>query len=249
MEKKFRKYERIPHLAEDKSILDESVEVYEKIDGGNVQVRKIEGRVLCGSRANYLTREEFFTQEWFKKFQKWALGNYGFYNLSENLIVYGEWTAKHTLDYKPEFTDRFFLLDVFDENKNKFVSYNNSKENLKKLGIEDIIYLRTLFKGMTDIEKVEGMIYDSDYRDDEREGLVIKDYKNQRFAKLWASSVKQKNEISPRDLWKTYFSLIEEGKKVNKAALTEEMQLDLTRSGREISLDKIKELIEQFYPY
>ena len=188
----FVKYQRIPHFDEVPRILDNPVEVYEKIDGGNVQVRKIDGRILCGSRAHFLTKEKLFNQQWFKDFQKWALGNSGFYNLPDNLIVYGEWTARHTLSYKPEFTDRFFMIDVLDLNPNLFVPYSDSKQILSDLGIDDLIYLKTLSKGKISREQLVKLLGESEYRYGDREGLVLKNYDSQEFAKLWTSSVRKK---------------------------------------------------------
>ena len=47
---KYVKYKRIPHLEEIPHILDNPVKVYEKIDGGNCQIRKIEGRNMVKIR-------------------------------------------------------------------------------------------------------------------------------------------------------------------------------------------------------
>ena len=119
----FIKYPRIPHLVEIPRLLNHPVEVYEKLDGGNVQVRKINGRVVCGCRAHYLGNPKYFRQEWFKDFQKWTFSNYSFYEIPENVIIYGEWLSRHTLDYKSEFTNRFFLIDLLDFDEGAFIEY------------------------------------------------------------------------------------------------------------------------------
>ncbi len=246
-ENRFVKYKRIPHLEEIPHILDNPVKVYEKIDGGNCQIRKINYRVLCGTRAHFLTREEFFTEDWFKDFQKWALKDYRFYNLPENLIIYGEWTSKHTLDYKPEFTNKFFLLDVFDLETHGFIPYNEGKERLLDLNIEGPLYLPTIFSGKTDIEQLKKMLEHSEYKNGDKEGLVIKNYNMQEFAKLWTSSIKRKGIVTQSDVQNVFLSLKDEGKSVNRKILLRQLESDLRRSKRNVPAKEIERVVEQFY--
>lgn len=243
----FVKYGRIPHLEEVPHILDNSVRVYEKIDGGNCQVRKIEGRVICGSKANFLTREEFFSQDWFKDFNRWVLKDYRFYNLPENFIVYGEWTSSHTLNYYPNFTNKFFFLDVFDLDSNRFLSYNEGKNILLGLKIEGPLYLKTLFHGKTNMGELKRMVEGSEYREGDKEGLVIKNYNLQEFAKLWTSSIKRKGIVTPSDVKNIFFGLKDEGRLVNQRELVRELQSDLRKSRRDVSLKEIEMAVEKFY--
>jgi len=84
----FIKYGRIPHIMEVPELLDNNVEVYEKLDGGNSQVRIFKNRILAGNRSKFLTdKDRRFS--WFQDFKKEAMSNYSLYYLSENLIVYG----------------------------------------------------------------------------------------------------------------------------------------------------------------
>jgi ATP-dependent RNA circularization protein (DNA/RNA ligase family) len=246
---KFVKYKRIPHLDEIPHILDNSVKVYEKIDGGNVQIRKINGRIFSGSRAHFLAREKSFTQDWFKDFQRWVLKDYRFYNIPENLIIYGEWSSKHTLDYNLEFTNRFFLIDIFDLDKNKFLFYSEGRDKLLNLKIEGPLYLRTLFSGKTDIEKLKEIIEKSDYRGGNMEGVVIKDYNLQEFAKLWTSSIKRKGVVTQLDVKSIYSSLKDGGEIITKEKLLRELKSDLRKSGRDVPIDKIEKTVEEFYMF
>ncbi len=187
----FIKYPEIPHLAEALDILDGKVQVFEKIDGGNCQVRMSNGRLFCGSRANFLKRKEFFRFDWFKDFNRWAMSNPSLRSLSENLIVYGEFAAYHTLTYLPEFTNRFFLIDIYDLNSERFLPYGKSRGILEdKLHTEDILFLDSLAKGRVNLDSVNALAMGpSQYSPYEREGVVIKDYRRQKFAKLWRTSV------------------------------------------------------------
>lgn len=243
---RFVKYHRIPHLDEVPRILDIPVEVYEKIDGGNAQVRQIDGRLFCGSRAHFLTREKSFGQAWFRDFQKWALGNYSFYNLVEDLIIYGEWTAKHTLSYKPEFTNKFFMIDVLDLSSQKFIPYENSRQILSDLEIKDLIYLPNLSNGKTNQEKLEKMLNGSEYRYGDKEGLVIKSYDSQEFAKLWTSSVKRKGVITPSDIESIVFTLGDSNVEITRENLIDELERDFRRSNRQVPLSAIKSAVENY---
>lgn len=248
-ESKFIKYKRIPHLDEIPKILNNSVEVYEKIDGGNCQVRKIEGRVLCGSRAHFLEREEFFRQNWFRDFQKWALKDYRFYDLPENLAIYGEWTSHHTLSYKPEFTNKFFMIDVLDLDTNRFIPYNQGKDRLLDLNIESPIYLKTLFSGKINIEQLKKMVEKSDYRKGNMEGIIIKDYNSQKFAKLWTSSVKREETVTQSDVNSIFLSLKDEGVIVTASKLFKQVESDLRKSGRIVSTREIERAVKDYLSF
>ena len=242
----FVKYRKIPHLAEALDLLDNKIEVYEKLDGGNTQIRKYKGRVLCGNRSGFLKNPKYFTQDWFKSFQDWALSNYSFYNLPENLIVYGEWLAKHTLDYYPQFTDNFFLIDVFDLDSKRFIPYENAVELLNDLNVKKVNFLEILAAGRFNFEDLEELICGSKYRNGDKEGIVIKNYPLQRFAKLWASSVKQKT-VTEQDISRIVCSLKDEKKRISVYLVYKELLLDLHRSKfKDIEEEKIKRKVEEY---
>lgn len=243
----FVKYERISHLAEVMSILDNRVCIYEKLDGGNSQVRKHRGRILAGNRSNYLTdnfvRSKFHIPEcrWFGDFLRWASGNRSFYNLPEDKIVFGEWLAKHTLDYRPENMDKFYVIDVLDLQNGKFIPYENASELLKKLGIEDVKFLSPIFKGKIGYAQLEKLVDRSDYRDGKAEGLVIKDYDSQKFAKLWERTLnRKKRTLSYEDVRRTIMTMIESDMAITRENVLQELRTDydnqkIVYSGVELS--------------
>lgn len=243
----FVKYRRIPHISETPQILDKPVEVYEKIDGGNTQIRRIDGRIFCGNRTDFLTKERLFTQEWFRDFQKWALGNYSFYNLPDNLVLFGEWTSRHTLDYNPEFTNKLFMLDILDMDSGRFIPYETAKARVTDLGIEGLIYLAPLFKGEINFKSLMGLIEGSQYRNGNKEGLVIKDYDAQKFAKLWASSVEKKGVVSLSDVENIVHGLRDSGISVDRQVVIRELGLDLERSKREVSSSLVKRIVREYF--
>jgi len=238
----FIKYPQIPHLAEVLEILDsDSLQVFEKLDGGNCQIRMFNGRLFCGTRANFLAREESFRFPWFNDFYKWAMSNRSLYNLTEDLIIYGEFTAPHTLTYYPEFTNKFFLIDVYDIANRRFIPYVKAKNTLEEnLNVEGICFLDVLAEGRLDLETVKGLAKaGSRYSPYGREGVVIKDYEKQRFAKLWRTSVNPTKEGLIEEITKTIISIIntqqirvslEDGLDIPR--LSELIYEELLRSGR-----------------
>ena len=244
---KYVKYPSIPHLMEDPSILDSSnLVIFEKMDGGNVQVRNFSGRTLSGNRANYLTREENFRFDWFKDFNKWAMSNRSLQDLPSNLIVYGEFTAHHNRVYFPEFTNKFFFIDLYDTLSGKFVPSSKAKNTLERhFNLKDIVFLKPLAHGKVSFDAIKKLAQGrSDYSFQEREGVVIKDYATQRFAKLWKTSVDSTPEGILDEIRKTIHSLSTEeaisSSEGHRGNLPLRVYEELRRSGRsEISLAEI----------
>ena len=261
----FVKYPEIPHLNEISEILDsENLQVFEKLDGGNSQVRTIKGRIFTGSRANFLNREEHFHFPWFKDFNRWAKSNYSFYNLPEHLIVYGEFMSPHNLTYKREFTNKFFMIDVYDTSQKQFIPYNPARDMLEQIGIEGVLFLESLKEGKLGMEGTRKLALDeSRYSFYGREGIVIKDYDAQRFAKFWRTSANPTKEGLIDEIKKTVMSLkMTEESVVNPGPENIESYMEyativpdhlslvvyeeLKRSGRkEISLAEITKKVKQ----
>lgn len=256
-EPEFIKYPRIPHLGGNLSILDNPVEVYEKLDGGNTQIRTFQNRILCGSRGHYLKREEQFSCSWFKDFQHWTLSNYSLFSLPKNLIVYGEFLAHHVLDYNPEFVNKFFVIDVFNIDTGKFVPYPLAKEKLIDLGIRDVCYLNTLINGKVGQGEIYELLKHSDYRKGYKEGVVIKKYEQdpQEFAKLWTSLVygwdsepKNAQEVSYNDIKRLVLGINDETRgKIRLDELVAKVIRELQRTNANITCSKkeIEKLISQ----
>ena len=257
----FLKYQEIPHLMADLSILDsDNLQVFEKLDGGNSQVRVFQGNILTGSRANFLTREERFRFDWFRDFNNWAKSNHSFYNLPEDLIVYGEFTSFHTLAYRPEFTNRFFLIDVYDTHDKRFIPYAQARKKLEgSLGIRDVLFLDSLKEGRLSLEELKDLATgESQYSAYGREGIVVKDYNAQRFAKLWRTSANPTKGGLIEEIRKTILSLktsgfYPEGQNIPTDSslesldyLSSQVYEELKRSGREdISLAEIGNTIKK----
>ena len=200
------KYPSIPHLDEIPEILDGPVQVFEKLDGGNCQIGATNGRLRLATRSgDYSMRAH--EHIWFGEFQKWANRFYAALQrdlaapleelLPANLVLFGEWLSPHTIEYRPEATSKFHLIDVYDLRTKRFLPYD---EGTAKATIEGLLPLRaltTLYAGRITMRELEDLLPGSGYRDGDKEGVVVKDYQNQRFAKLVNQefSDKQKSTI------------------------------------------------------
>lgn len=254
---KFIKYPEMPHLAETLDILDsDNLLLFEKMDGGNTQVRIHQGRILTGNRSNFLTREENFRFPWFKDFNNWAKSNTSFYNLPENVIVYGEFTATHSLNYFQRFTNKFFLIDVYNLDEGRFVQYDSAVKDLKKNGINGILFPEVLARGELSLGQAKEIAMgESQYSAYGREGIVIKDYDTQKFAKLWRTSIDKSKSGLTEEIKKTIRSLSASGLLLQNQGLTKGKSIDslaslvlfeLQRSGRiDKSLAEITDTIRK----
>ena len=91
------KYPSIPYLEANLDILQQPVSVFEKLDGGNCQVRKLNGRVIAGSRSHFLEGENVNRISWFKSFVRWVNSVPELYKLDERYALNGEWLAFHKI--------------------------------------------------------------------------------------------------------------------------------------------------------
>ena len=180
----FKRYPKIYRLQYVPEILNYPLEVYEKLDGANTQIRKIKGVLLCGSRSGYLSDKNLDAKPWFRIFWEWVYTNPSLYKLPEDIIVYGEFLYPHTLRYYPQWTNQFFLIDVYDLEKERFIPYQDAVKLIKKIGLEKIHIIPLLYKGYLTMDKINELLKGSDYRDGDKEGIVLKNYEHQLFAKV-----------------------------------------------------------------
>lgn len=153
------------------------VSIFEKIDGGNCQVRNNNWQLLPGSRAHYLTKIDTEALDWFKKFCKWTYSNHSLYKLPNDLVLFGEWSGNHTIQYGLNFSDRFFLIDTFDLKSRRFMEYEAGAALLHNAGIEGVDFLEPLFKGGIEKADINRLIMEpSKYYAGPKEGVVVKEY-------------------------------------------------------------------------
>jgi len=179
------KYPNMPQLDEvpiavREALFEDSYE-FEKLDGGNVQVDMREEVITYGLRSGYLDGGR---APWVEELNKWYWTSRERIHELPPGIYYGEFLAPHTIEYKPEYVNKFVLIDVFDDGE--FMDYEAGYERVRQHGLEDIMLKApVLHKGKVTMEEILAMINGkSEFSvNGEREGVVIKDYTTQTFVK------------------------------------------------------------------
>lgn len=213
----FRKYDHVERLGHDKveAIEIGNVYVFPKLDGTNGSVwfdgiewhgpNAISGHnVKCGSRTRELSDEKdnagFF--QWVhapennKKLLDVAI------NGSHNWVIYGEWLVPHTLKtYREDAWRRFYVFDVYDRDKKKYLPYDEYEPIIKAAGL-DIIEPLCIFSTPSheqlhrEAELNTYLIMDGA---GVGEGIVIKNYEwsncfnEQPWAKIVRNDFKEEN--------------------------------------------------------
>jgi hypothetical protein len=142
----FRRYDHVERLKHEKveGIELGNVYVFPKLDGTNASVwfeknEEVGEYTACGSRTRTLSSESDNAGFW-----QWAHTNQAplwdvFNSGGSNWIIYGEWLVPHTLKtYREDAWRRFFVFDVYDKSKQKYLSYEEYEPTIKAAGLDVI---------------------------------------------------------------------------------------------------------------
>ncbi len=245
------KYPHIPCLDSCPDLLSSNeIYLFEKLDGGNCQIRKIQGRVRVGSRSKFLEGKSAEKVSWFGDFLRWVSQRKNFYGLDERHVIFCEWLSFHNIKYEKENMNKPYFLDLYDLAEKRFVPYDHAVSVLEEsIEISDVLgLLEILSKGRFDLSEIERVLKaGSDYRYGSKEGVVIKDYDKQIFAKVlhpeFAESVDDKRlpnvqkYVTLTRLRKTYFTITEEGDTPDFEKVAKRVMVDVQRENG-VSLNK-----------
>lgn len=183
---RFVKYPKIPYAEDFPKIFGQEGYVFEKVDGGLSQVRNTDAGLFGGSKANFLVGD-ITKAAWFPKFLRWMRSNYTLNNLPTDVIMFGEWAKGGRLSYDKDRLNRFYFIDLgfVNENKVHIFDYEESLNYLRSWGIEGVDILHPLKKAVFDEADLKEFVLSarSQLGGERIEGVVMKNYKNQQFAK------------------------------------------------------------------
>lgn len=203
--KEFIKYPKIKRLgdSENRGILTNRnvVIVQEKIDGANFRFMLKNGRLVFGSRNQFLGLEE--TNTFNKQFQrcidyiKRTVDKSALQKLSNekgSLIFFGEDCIKHTINYDWDRIPPFLGFDVYSFKKKTFFPFSSVDTMFYNIGLPTVPLI-LITDEKKDIQKLVKGINElkSEYYDGYAEGIVIKNYKRQLFAKVKHKDFAEKN--------------------------------------------------------
>lgn len=183
--------------------------IFPKIDGTNGSVWTDESGVKAASRKRELTLDSdnhgFF---------KWVLKQENIYQLLNtypDIRLFGEFLVPHTVQYyKDDAWNQFYVFDVWDDERLKYIHYNEYQPILEHFGIEYIPPL-AIIKNPSYMRLVHLMNVNKylipDNVDDPGEGIVIKNYDwvNKFGRQVWAKLVRndfktEKSKKEPTDI-------------------------------------------------
>ena len=196
---KFKKYPKIRQLGhkENDGILDGELCIEEKIDGGNHRFMFKGKRIIFGSRTQQLTSNEGEDSNVGKNFRRCI----GFIRETvenskkqglKGLMFYGENCIKHSCEYDWDKIPPFLGFDVYDLKKEQFIDVSKKHLLFKRLGLPSIESVVGIWG--KDLTEKDFEIPKSQFADNVAEGIVIKNYKKQLFAKIVSDKFREINK-------------------------------------------------------
>lgn len=180
--KHYPKIKRLSSLKDLEMIFtNEEVEITEKIDGSNASFCLNEldhSKLDCFSRKTELSESSTLNG-----FYNWVNTNVlaEIDKLNPDYIYFGEWLVKHKINYDKECYYKFYLFDIYDRKKDRWLNtFEKAEEFYNLKNIQDI---RKIVSIVTNGEKVIEKGYQlldefSDYmkinKSKEFEGIVVK---------------------------------------------------------------------------
>lgn len=211
----FRKYDHVERLGhpEVQDILLGDVWIFPKLDGTNAsvwfEVDWVEvdyhgpgGLTIgCGSRTRTLSADSDNAGFW-----QWAHENtvlHKFMQLPRNWHLYGEWLVPHTLKtYRDVAWRRFWVFDVWDRDKDCYLSFEQYEPTLRAAGL-DVVEPLCTYTNPTEEQlqrEVEANTYLIQDGAGPGEGVVVKNYAwrngfgRQPWAKIVRNEFKEENK-------------------------------------------------------
>ena len=195
----FKEYEKVvrwDHEDEVEGITNGLVYIMEKIDGCNAQASQgKDDFIYVGKRScvvgraknedNYTTKMPVEIGDEFRGLPKYIFEDARirkfFKDTKDKYLLFGEWLVKHTVNYEQEFMSRFWIFDVYDKEKHKYVMYPDYADDLLEPYGLDYIKIFDLIENPTmdrllDLVKNEKLIPKSNFGADCIEGLVFKNF-------------------------------------------------------------------------
>lgn len=171
--------------------------IQEKLDGANGSFKLEEGKVVTFSRNERLTEQNNLQgfYEWTKTLDADLLRS--------DVVYFGEWLTKHKINYG-DLTKQFFLFDLYDIEKEKYMHVTEVKKEAERLGLRLIpIFYEGEYQSL---EHLESFIGQTALGVKKGEGIVVKNvdyqdvYGKQLFVKLVIDAFKEVQRIKkPKD--------------------------------------------------
>jgi len=249
----FHKYGKIKVLGdkENEGIFDDPndlILIEEKIDGANFRVYiQPDGRMFVGSRNRILDEEDYDDKSW-KKCVEFISQKLKDFFPDKDTILFGECCIAHTITYDFDNMPPFLAFDVkVDE---KYLDYKDKIEFFDSLNIPYVPIVGYMTAEEFTKKDITKMVPVSEYalpsaKDRLAEGITIKNYDKQIFAKYVRDKFKEKNrEVfggSPKrseDLNEKWVYTYATNPRIEKAIMK------LVNDGKDLSMSLMGDLIK-----
>ena len=250
-----KKYDSIPRYGKQgtRDILGTEVVVMEKLDGANASFGIIGGELKMFSR-----NQELNEHNTLRGFYDWVRQNVDPRKLFVSTIYFGEWLVPHTVQYKKEVQNEFYLFDIYDVKTDTYLDWNLTVQAAIHLGIRTPeVFFRGELHSMTDVDKYLGQSELTEIPNT-GEGIVVKDYEGQQFVKIVSDKFKETKSIKQPSLDRTDIGTLIDSvltpqrveklihKKIDLGLLPTE--LDVTDTGnvlKALSSDVVNDIFEE----
>jgi len=193
----FKKYMHIKRFENDEVAGIElgTCHIFPKIDGTNGSIWFEDEKIKVGSR-----NRELATEDDNAGFCDYVLNgekskNYKcFFQCNPNLRLYGEWLVPHSFkDYQKDAWRKFYVFDVFDDEKEEYLSYEKYRLYLFERDIDFIPPLCVIKNPTKDniLHELESNWFLVDNGKNTGEGVVVKNYnfRNKYGRTTWAKMI------------------------------------------------------------
>ena len=173
-------------------------------------------------------------------------------------IYFGEWLVPHTVQYKKEVQNEFYLFDIYDVKTDTYLDWNITVQAAKHLGLRTPeVFFRGELHSMIDVDKYLGQSELTDIPNT-GEGIVVKDYEGQQFVKIVSDKFKETKSIKQPSLDRTDIGTLIDSvltpqrveklihKKIDLGLLP--IELDITDTGnvlKALSSDVVNDIFEE----
>jgi len=187
----FPKYPKIKWIGDEQNRFifsdpEKFLVVQEKIDGANFRFNVSADGIIFGSRNKVLSDSETNKiwqpyMDYIRKKVEWVFKKPEVLDYISELVFYGEATIPHSIIYDPTIPP-VIIFDAFSKKRGMFI-------NLAEIeGVTKLLKLDMVPSWMWKVEKLQFLtdkdIPQSNYYPGKAEGIVVKDYNQQVFAKF-----------------------------------------------------------------
>lgn len=184
------KYPSIPRLDEMaesdvERLFGTGVQIFEKMDGVNTQI-SVNGDVRHGLRSGSVSKRSRGEFPWVEDFNRFFWSNMDRFSQLKPNIYFGEFMTPMRVRYNDDVVNAFILIDVFDPEKGLFLPYEQGLDLTES--VRDLMLpAEKLYDGSFDSRTVTELIRQPSHyaMDGIKEGVVIKNYNSQAFAKAF----------------------------------------------------------------